>query len=213
VSRLRDRVVQVVGTRGELALYELDRATEIRCARCAGRSVTRSVAVLGDDRTSLFCKSCYLAMPAPAPERASDIPTDLDLALDGRTLMTTPPDEAPLRGRIAARLRTASADVGDARARQMPAPVVLAITRRAFAVAGLASILLDENAVPARDAYQAAEQQCRLALPLLDKALGPELVKRYGAGTLKADVDEMSRTGPPSCTCRTTPASRSSPAP
>lgn len=61
--RLRDRVVRTAGTRGGLTLYELDRATEIRCARCAGRSVTKSVAVLGDDWTALWCKSCFLAMP------------------------------------------------------------------------------------------------------------------------------------------------------
>jgi hypothetical protein len=45
VSRLRDRAIRAAGTRGELTLYELDRATEIRCARCTGRSVTRAVAV------------------------------------------------------------------------------------------------------------------------------------------------------------------------
>jgi len=63
MSRLRDRVVRAAGTRGELALYQLDRATEITCARCAGKSVTRWVAVLGDDWTSLWCKSCFQAMP------------------------------------------------------------------------------------------------------------------------------------------------------
>ncbi len=63
MSRLRDRVVRTAGTRGELTLYEPGRATEITCARCAGRSVTRLVAVLGDDWTVLWCKSCFLAMP------------------------------------------------------------------------------------------------------------------------------------------------------
>lgn len=75
MSRLRDRVVKTAGTRGELTLYELDRATEIRCARCAGRSVTRSVAVLGGNWTSLWCKSCYLAMPTtPAPASQPEEP-------------------------------------------------------------------------------------------------------------------------------------------
>ena len=69
--------------------------------------------------------------------------------------------------------------------------MVLAIARRAFATAGLASILLDENTVPARDAYQAAEHECQLALSLLDKALGPQLVKRYSASTRKADIAEL----------------------
>jgi len=66
MSRLRDRVVRTAGTRGELTLYELGRATELRRARCAGRSVTRSVAVLGGNWTSLWCRYCYLAMPVPA---------------------------------------------------------------------------------------------------------------------------------------------------
>jgi hypothetical protein len=63
VSRLRDRVVRSEDARGELTLYQLDRATEITCARCAGRSVTRWVAVLRGDWTSLWCKSCFQAMP------------------------------------------------------------------------------------------------------------------------------------------------------
>jgi len=73
VSRLRDRVIGTAGTRGELTLYEPGRATEIRCARCAGRLITRPVAVLGGNCTSLWCKSCYLAMPdVPAsPDPAS----------------------------------------------------------------------------------------------------------------------------------------------
>lgn len=71
MSRLRDRVVRTAGTHGELTLYELSRATEIRCARCAGRLVTRSVAVLGGNRTSLWCKSCFLAMPGASPAPAS----------------------------------------------------------------------------------------------------------------------------------------------
>lgn len=66
MSRLRDRVVKSAGVRGELALYELDHATEITCVRCAGHSTTRWVAVLGEDWTALWCKSCFLAMPAPA---------------------------------------------------------------------------------------------------------------------------------------------------
>jgi hypothetical protein len=69
VSRLRDRVVETTQIRGELALHRLDRPTEIRCARCAGRQVTRWIAVLRDDWTSLWCKSCFKAMPA-LPNRA-----------------------------------------------------------------------------------------------------------------------------------------------
>lgn len=63
MSRLRDRVIQTAGTRGELVLYKLDRPTEITCARCASHSLTRWIAVLSDDWTALWCKSCYLAMP------------------------------------------------------------------------------------------------------------------------------------------------------
>ncbi|HET9080662.1 MAG TPA: hypothetical protein VFO01_09125 [Trebonia sp.] len=47
MSRLRDRVVTTAGTRGEATLYELDRATEMMCARCAGRSATKWIAVPG----------------------------------------------------------------------------------------------------------------------------------------------------------------------
>ncbi len=66
MSRLRDRVIRTAGTRGELTLYEPGRATEFRCP--LRRPVTRSVAVLGCNRTSLWCTSCYLAMPdVPAP--------------------------------------------------------------------------------------------------------------------------------------------------
>lgn len=63
MSRLRGRVVKTTGTSGELTLYELDRATEMVYARCAGHSTTKWVAVLGGNWTSLWCKSCFLAMP------------------------------------------------------------------------------------------------------------------------------------------------------
>jgi hypothetical protein len=63
VSRLRDRVVRVAGTRGELVLYKLDRPTEMTCARCAARATTRWIAILADDWTLLWCKACFLAMP------------------------------------------------------------------------------------------------------------------------------------------------------
>ena len=74
MTRLRDRVVEVAGTRGELTLCKLDRATEITCARCAGHSTTKWVAVRGDDWTALWCKSCFLAMPCQdlAQEDAND---------------------------------------------------------------------------------------------------------------------------------------------
>ena len=63
MRRLRDRVVQTAGSRGQLVLYKLDRATEIACARCAGRSTTKWIAVLDGDWTALWCKSCFLAAP------------------------------------------------------------------------------------------------------------------------------------------------------
>ena len=68
MSRLHDRVVRTAGTRGELTLYELGEATELRCARCASRPVARSVAVLGGNWTSLWRKPCYVAMPVPAAD-------------------------------------------------------------------------------------------------------------------------------------------------
>ena len=68
MSRLRDRVVETAETRGELVLYRLDRPTEIACARCAAHQATRWIAVLGDNWTALWCKSCFQAMPAPPAE-------------------------------------------------------------------------------------------------------------------------------------------------
>lgn len=64
MARLRDRASETAETRGELVLYKLDRPTEVVCARCAGRSATRWIAVLADDWTRLWCKTCFLAMPA-----------------------------------------------------------------------------------------------------------------------------------------------------
>ncbi len=64
MARLRDRVSETAETRGELVLYKLDRPTEVVCARCAGRSTTRWIAVLAYDWTRLWCKACFLAMPA-----------------------------------------------------------------------------------------------------------------------------------------------------
>jgi hypothetical protein len=66
MSRLRDRVTETAEVRDELVLYRLDRPTEITCARCAGRQTTRWIAVLRDNWTSLWCKSCFQAMPAPS---------------------------------------------------------------------------------------------------------------------------------------------------
>lgn len=64
MARLRDRVSETAETRGELVLYKLDRPTEVVCVRCAGRSTTRWIAVLAGDWTRLWCKACFLAMPA-----------------------------------------------------------------------------------------------------------------------------------------------------
>jgi hypothetical protein len=64
MARLRDRVSETAETRGELVLYKLDRPTEVVCVRCAGHSTTRWIAVLAGDWTRLWCKACFLAMPA-----------------------------------------------------------------------------------------------------------------------------------------------------
>lgn len=64
MARLRDRVSDTAETRGELVLYKLDRPTEVVCVRCAGRSTTKWIAVLAGDWTRLWCKACFLAMPA-----------------------------------------------------------------------------------------------------------------------------------------------------
>lgn len=49
--------------------------------------------------------------------------------------------------------------------------------------------------MPARYTYLAGEDQCRKALAILDQALGPHLIKRYGGGTRIADVDELFQAG------------------
>jgi hypothetical protein len=69
MSKLQDRVIAAAGSRGELTLYKLDRATEITCARCAAHQTTRWIAVLSEDWRSLWCKSCYQAMPATPEEK------------------------------------------------------------------------------------------------------------------------------------------------
>jgi hypothetical protein len=74
VSRLRDRVVQAAGTRGELTLYKLDRATGIACARCGGHATTRWIAVHAGHWTVSYCKSCFQAMPHQPAEAGADGP-------------------------------------------------------------------------------------------------------------------------------------------
>ncbi len=64
MARLRDRVVETIGSRSDLTLFRLDRPTEITCVRFMVRSTTRWVAVLQGDRAKLWCTSCFLAMPA-----------------------------------------------------------------------------------------------------------------------------------------------------
>lgn len=63
MARLRARIIQTAGRRGELVLYKFSRATEMTCVRCAAHSTTRWAAVCGDDWTKLWYKSCFLAMP------------------------------------------------------------------------------------------------------------------------------------------------------
>lgn len=101
------------------------------------------------------------------------------------------PLDQPLRGRIASRLRAVAADLTGLADQQLPAPVILAHARRAFSMAGTISIVLDEESVPARNAYRVAEHQCRQALAVLDKTLGPHLIKRYAEGTRMADLTEQ----------------------
>jgi hypothetical protein len=71
MSRLRERVILTAEVRGELVLYKLDRPTQITCARCAGRQITRWIAVLRDNWASLWCKSCFQAMPSTGTPPAS----------------------------------------------------------------------------------------------------------------------------------------------
>jgi hypothetical protein len=96
---------------------------------------------------------------------------------------------------LATRLHAAAGELATVQTQHLPAAAVLATARRAFAVAGMVSVLLDDNAVPARDACRAGDEQCRRATTLLDEALGPHLIKRYGTGTFKTDADEMRQLG------------------
>jgi hypothetical protein len=118
----------------------------------------------------------------------------------GHVMVTSPESTSVLRGRLAARLRLAADDLGNAQIRYLPAPVILALCRRAFAVAGMIGVLLDDHALPAREAIPDRRSvlrpgQVHARRRLLDVGLGPELVKRYGAGTRKADADELFRDG------------------
>jgi hypothetical protein len=75
-----------------------------------------------------------------------------------------------------------------------PAPdtlVAMARGRRGFAAAGLVSALLDEEAVPARDAFAVGDRFCRTALAALDPLLGAELINAHGEGTRKRDLDVL----------------------
>lgn len=76
----------------------------------------------------------------------------------------------------------------------VPAPdtlVCLARGRRGFAAAGLVSALLDEEAIPAREAFAVGDRLCRTALAALDPLLGAELINAHGEGTRKRDLDVL----------------------
>lgn len=69
--------------------------------------------------------------------------------------------------------------------------VAMARGRRGFALAGVVSVLLDEEAVPAREAFAVADQCCMLARRVLDPLLGPALVQEHGQGTHVSDISAL----------------------
>lgn len=80
-------------------------------------------------------------------------------------------------------------DVANSTGRE--APVAMARGRRGFALAGLVSVLLEEETAPAREAFPVADQCCTLARRALDSLLGPALVQEYGQGTHVSDIDAL----------------------
>ncbi|WP_159945676.1 MULTISPECIES: hypothetical protein [unclassified Nocardiopsis] len=91
--------------------------------------------------------------------------------------------------KLAPYLAQVADDVADSTGHETP--VAMARGRRGFALAGLVSVLLDEEAVPTRDAFAVADQCCTLARRALDPLLGPDLVQEHGQGTHVSDIDAL----------------------
>ncbi|WP_433499669.1 hypothetical protein ACQP1K_04915 [Sphaerimonospora sp. CA-214678] len=107
-------------------------------------------------------------------------------------------NEEPVCGQLAARLHQEA----DAFTRHTstdplpPAPVVLGHACRAFTIAAAAARLLDEHAIPHRDAYAVCADDCGHAVLALNEILGPHLVRRYTGGTvLRADITALRQKG------------------
>ncbi|GII82426.1 hypothetical protein Ssi03_04160 [Sphaerisporangium siamense] len=75
------------------------------------------------------------------------------------------------------------------------APVTLAHACRGFVLAGFVSGLLDQYAIPRRDAFAVGDDYCERAVTLLTEVLGEQLRRRYAQGTRGADLAALARSG------------------
>ncbi|MFH8985649.1 hypothetical protein [Streptomyces varsoviensis] len=74
-----------------------------------------------------------------------------------------------------------------------PPVVLLARARRAFAVAGLVSMVLAEHGVPARDAYDLGGILADAACTVLDPVVGPELVAAHRADLRRGEAQQLAQ--------------------
>ncbi|TMR08713.1 hypothetical protein ETD86_46545 [Nonomuraea turkmeniaca] len=107
--------------------------------------------------------------------------------------MTTP--NSPT-GTLAGRLSTLASDIIAAtKADGQAAPVTLAHACRGFVIAGAVSGLLDQYAIPRRDAFTICDEACDRTVAMLTELLGEHLLRRYSHGARRADLDTMLRHG------------------
>ncbi|MGW4410939.1 hypothetical protein ACWEJ6_43380 [Nonomuraea sp. NPDC004702] len=97
---------------------------------------------------------------------------------------------------LAARLTALAADISAAtEPGDQPAPVTLAHACRGFVLAGFVSGLLDQYAIPRRDAFAVSDDYCERTVTLLTEVLGEQLRHRYAQGTRRADLAALLRNG------------------
>ncbi|MEV1174690.1 hypothetical protein [Nonomuraea sp. NPDC049784] len=107
--------------------------------------------------------------------------------------MTTP--NSPT-GTLAGRLSTLAGDITAATNPDgQSAPVTLAHACRGFVIAGAVSGLLDQYAMPRRDAFAICDEACDRTVALLTELLGEHLLRRYSHGARRADLETMLQYG------------------
>jgi hypothetical protein len=94
-------------------------------------------------------------------------------------------------GTLAARLTQARDDLAGSAGSDEPVLVTMARARRASAIAGFISALLEQEAVPGLVACGEGDAYCGEAVIVLSKIAGPELVRQYGTGP--DDLAELMR--------------------